>query len=185
MKSLGNQIIILLAIVLCLSNCQNSQSEQEDQTEEAAAATVKTPTASQIPIFDSFSDIEPIFKQNTDTTYVINFWATWCKPCVEELPYFEELHNKYGNEKVKVILVSLDFPKQLESKLYPFVDKHQLKSEVLALIDTDYNSWIDRVDPSWGGAIPVTVIYRKDKRTFIGEQLANFEELDQLVSSFL
>ena len=61
--------------------------------------------------YATFDEIEPIFNRQSDSTYVINFWATWCKPCVEELPYFEELNQNYSKEKVKVVLVSLDFEK--------------------------------------------------------------------------
>jgi len=99
-----------------------------------------------------------IFQQKNDTTYVINFWATWCAPCVKELPYFEKLNQKYTDKKVKVILVSQDFSKQLEKKLKPFLEKNKLQSEVLVLIDPDANSWIDKVNPAWSGAIPATVI---------------------------
>ncbi len=89
---------------------------------------------------------------------LVDFWATWCKPCVKELPYFEALHENFKGEKIKVILVSLDFKKDVETKLIPFVEEHKLKSDVVALTDHKYNEWIDKVDPEWGGAIPVTVV---------------------------
>ena len=138
-----------------------------------------------IPVFNTYEGIAPIFEQNNDTTYVINFWATWCKPCVEELPYFEKVHQLYQNKKLKVVLVSLDFKKQLESKLLPFVKERQLQPEVLALTDGKYNTWIDKVDAEWGGAIPITVIYNAQKRQFVEEPFANFEELDELIQSLM
>ncbi len=116
---------------------------------------------------------------------LINFWATWCKPCVEELPYFERLHEAFDGEKLRVVLVSLDFERDLETKLKDFVDKRGLQSDVLVLLDGNYNNWIDRVDPEWGGAIPVTVIYNAQKREFVGEQLPGYEELRHLVEGFL
>ena len=69
-----------------------------------------------------------LVRGKSDRLKIVNFWATWCKPCVEELPYIEEIHTAYAEKPVKVILVSLDFPKQIESKLIPFLEKHQLKS---------------------------------------------------------
>ena len=88
-------------------------------------------------------------------------------------------------EKLKVLLVSLDFPRQLESKLVPFVEKYQLKSDVIALTDIDFNSWIAKVSPEWTGAIPITVIYNAREKKFINEQFADFEALNAIVRSLL
>ena len=65
-----------------------------------------------------------------DTTFVINFWATWCAPCVKELPLFEEINTNYSNQNVKVLLVSVDFKKDIQNKLKTFIDKKHLKSEM-------------------------------------------------------
>ncbi len=137
------------------------------------------------PIYENFDDLAFIFQQKNDTTYVINFWATWCAPCVKELPYFEELNQKYTDKKLKVILVSQDFSKQLEKKLKPFLEKNKLQSEVLVLIDPDANSWIDKVNPAWSGAIPATVVYKGDKNEFYEKSFENFEELEEIITPFL
>lgn len=138
-----------------------------------------------VPVFDSFEAIAPLFEQEDETTYVINFWATWCKPCVEELPYFEELNKKYADKNVKVILVSLDFKKQLTKKLLPFIQERQLKSEVLVLTDTKQNAWIDQVDEEWSGAIPITIVYNANERQFFEGQFANFAELNNMLLSLI
>lgn len=132
-----------------------------------------------------FEGLKPIFEDKSDQVYIINFWATWCKPCVKELPYFEQIHDEYKNEEVKVILVSLDFPKQIESKLIPFLEKHQLKSNVVVLDDSNSNVWINAVDPSWTGAIPATVVYKADKRQFFEKNFVSFEELNNIIKSYL
>jgi hypothetical protein len=104
---------------------------------------------------------------------------------VEELPYFEEIHKEYKNQEVKVILVSLDFPKQIKSKLIPFLEKHQLKSDVIVLDDPNSNFWINEVDPSWSGAIPATIVYKADKRQFFEKNFISFEELNNIIKSYL
>ena len=170
-----------LLIVACSGNAQ--------QENKKAKATIVNSSKIKIlpdlpPIYENFEDLAPIFNQQNDTTYVINFWATWCAPCVKELPYFEAFHKKYKSEKVKVVLVSLDFSKQLDTKLKPFLIENKLQSEVLVLIDPDANSWVDKVDPSWSGAIPATVIYKGEKKTFFEQSFENLEELEAEVLPF-
>jgi len=131
--------------------------------------------------YSTYNELEADFMSLDDGyTYVINYWATWCGPCVKELPYFEDLLSKYEDDKVKVVLVSLDFPKKVDSKLLPFLNKHNIKSEVVLLDDPKANDWIDRVDPTWEGAIPVTIIYKGDQRTFWDKEFRTFEDLEQL-----
>lgn len=143
-----------------------------------------TPLSSQdIKVFDTYDEFEGILQLNNDTTYVINFWATWCAPCIKELPYFEELNNSNEDKLIKVILVSLDFKNQLESRLRPFVEKHQLSSDVVHLADAKVNSWIDRVDPSWSGSIPATYIYKGEKKKFIEKEFHSKDEIIEEVNS--
>lgn len=130
----------------------------------------------QIPVMN-FEQLEPRLHKSNDTTYVVNFWATWCKPCVDELPAFEELNRKYSNRPVKVLLVSLDFVRNLESRVIPFIKNQNLKSEIILLNDPKSNVWIDKVNPEWSGAIPATLIYNRSKRTFY-ERAFHFEELE-------
>lgn len=113
----------------------------------------------------SFKELSAWMDKGNDTTYVINFWATWCSPCVEELPHFEVINEKFGNEKVKVLLVSLDFKSQLTSKVKPFIEKKEIRSTVLLLDEPDANSYIDKVSPEWSGAIPATLIVNSQKKT--------------------
>lgn len=103
---------------------------------------------------------------NSDTTYVVNFWATWCKPCVAELPELEKLHIEKKNNKVKVLLVSMDFKEELDKKLKAFLDKSGYTAEVVLLDEVNGNDFINKVSESWSGAIPATLITRKNKSMF-------------------
>lgn len=136
-------------------------------------------------IYESFDDFAPLLEQTqNDTTYVINFWATWCAPCVKELPYFEKLHQVLAAQKIKVILVSLDFRKDLETKLKPFLEQRQISASVAALVDSRQAQWIDKIDPSWSGAVPATLVYRGNQRQFKEGEFENFEDLQQFVLHF-
>ncbi len=135
-----------------------------------------------VPVYD-FNGLAPLLSSQSDTTFVVNFWATWCAPCVEELPFFEDLTRESAGKPVKVLLVSLDFRKQLKTRLLPFLKKNDIQSTVVVIDDADANAWIDKVDPSWSGAIPATLVFRGDRREF-REQSFTRDELFQLVQSF-
>ncbi|WP_347924783.1 TlpA disulfide reductase family protein [Pontimicrobium sp. SW4] len=132
----------------------------------------------------NFDGLEPYLQRNDDKVYVVNFWATWCAPCVKELPHFEELNENYKDKNVEVILVSLDFPHQYDSKLKPYIKEHNLKSKIVVLDDVDMNTWIPKVNENWDGAIPVTIIYNKDKREFY-DQTFTYETLENELKHFL
>lgn len=137
----------------------------------------------QLEVYD-FSGLEPFLNKKDDKIYVVNFWATWCAPCVKELPYFEKLNSEYKNQNVEVVLVSLDFPHLYEKKLKPFIKENNLASKVIALDDANMNTWIPMVDENWSGSIPATVIYKNDERRFF-EQSFNYEELEKELKQFI
>ena len=137
-----------------------------------------------VPILD-FEGVKPYLEKNNDTVYVVNFWATWCKPCVEELPFLEQLQQDHINQPLQVVLVSLDFRNQIQSKLIPFINDHSLQSKVIVLDDPDANSWIDQVDERWSGAIPATLVYRREKRLFFKEGFEDYESIKSAIDQIL
>lgn len=131
-----------------------------------------------------FKGLEPVLNLRNDTTYVVNFWATWCIPCIKELPYFQKIDSKYKDENVKVLLVSLDFLKHIDTRLRPFIEKHEIIADVMLLNDPDSNSWIDKVSPDWSGALPATVIYNRNFRAFYDKSFT-YEELQSIINQNL
>ncbi len=123
-------------------------------------------------------------RKSSDTTYVVNFWATWCSPCVKEIDYFEELHHMNQYKKLHVLLVSLDFPNQAEKRVIPFLKEKGISARVVLMTDLNYNDWIDQVDPSWSGAIPATLIYSRERRIFLEKELTR-EELHEYVNQIM
>ncbi len=120
--------------------------------------------------------------KNNDTLYVVNFWATWCDPCVKELPAFQQESKKYAANKVKIIYVSLNSGKEL-NKVQDFVDSHKLGPPVLLLSGDNPNVWINKVDTSWSGAIPATVMYKSGKKVYFREGDFTSESLDKIIQS--
>jgi thiol-disulfide isomerase/thioredoxin len=168
MKQLTCCFLVLLLLCSCNDAQPKAPSVKTSDDLSAVASEVEISEAGSIPSL-SFSELAPIFNKQDDKTYIINFWATWCKPCVEELPYFEAVNEKYKMNDVEVILVSLDFPNQLHTGLKNFVQRKKIQSKVIHLNDPDHNTWIPKIDSNWDGAIPATVIYNSKKRMFYGK----------------
>jgi thiol-disulfide isomerase/thioredoxin len=132
----------------------------------------------------TFDEFKHWMSKHDDTLYVINFWATWCRPCVEELPFFEQLNDSLANKPAKLMLVSLDSRKKAETELIPFIQRKQLKSKVIHLNAPDFNNWLDKVSPDWSGSIPATLMVKNGQKTFF-EQSFEFEPLWYQVKSKL
>lgn len=110
-------------------------------------------------------DLTKRIYNSSDTTYIVNFWATWCKPCVAELPEFEKLHTESKDKKIKVLLVSMDFKEELDKKLKTFLEKNKYTCEVVLLDEINGNDFINKISESWSGAIPATLITKNNKST--------------------
>lgn len=129
------------------------------------------------------TDLQKMIENKSDKILVLNFWATWCAPCIKELPQFEKV--TANRNDVEVILVSIDLDLDPDpDKVYRFMARKKLKSNVYLLDERDPNSWIDKIDASWEGAIPATLVINQQsgKRKFVGKELKE-GELDQLIDS--
>jgi thiol-disulfide isomerase/thioredoxin len=115
-----------------------------------------------------------------DTLYVVNYWATWCRPCVEEMPYFFAAAQKFKQQKVKVVFVSLNSPKEMD-KVERFVAGKKITQPVFLLNAGNPNIWIDKVDPSWGGSIPATIMYKRKEKVSFREGEFTQTELDSVI----
>jgi thiol-disulfide isomerase/thioredoxin len=146
---------------------------------------LSAPTFAQQVAVIKFPELQKRLAQPTDTTYVVNFWATWCGPCVKELPGFEQLRAANAGKKVKVLLVSMDYASQVDKKVKPFVKQRGLKSEVLLLNESDPNTWMDKLDAKWSGALPFTLIVNnKTKQRATFEQELSQAELTAALQKF-
>lgn len=141
-------------------------------------------TAQDVKVI-KFKELEQLRQLPGDTLYVVNFWATWCKPCIKEMPYFEAATQQYKDQPVRVILVSMDAAEDLEKRVKPFVKKRDLQSRLLLLDETDGNSWIDKIEPKWSGAIPATFFFNNSRKQyhFVERELSE-KELQHLINTY-
>jgi len=120
-----------------------------------------------------------------DRIQVINFWATWCAPCLKELPLFEKLNGDRKDILVRLVSLDMDLDPNPD-KVRNFVNRKKLKAEVVILDERDPNSWIDKVDKSWSGALPATLVInnKNGKRKFVEKELKE-GDLEKLIAQVL
>ncbi|MFY9243265.1 MAG: TlpA disulfide reductase family protein [Polaribacter sp.] len=169
------KLIFIFSIFMLVSACKKEATKEVVVDETEKIPSVKT---------YNYNQLKPRLERQDDKIYVINFWATWCAPCVKELPYFEKIKKEYATKNVEILLVSLDFPKQIDKKLIPFINKNNLQSEVVLFDDVNEDVWIKAIDENWTGALPATLIYSKNKRKFF-EQSFTYETLENELKPFL
>ena len=104
---------------------------------------------------------------------VVNFWASWCAPCIKEIPWFEQSVASFKDQKVKLILVSLDFAEDYPKAIAAFAKKNNYTSTIVWLDETNADEFCPKIDKQWDGAIPVTLMVNKKKgyRKFYAQQL--------------
>lgn len=172
-----------LFILVIFMSCKNEVNNTESTEVADDVNSDKVQLNQELEVYD-YDGLRPLIHKEDDKIHIVNFWATWCAPCVKELPYFEFINENYKNKDVEVLLVSLDFPSKYDTNLKPFILKNALKSKVVALDDVDQNRWIPAIHKDWSGAIPATIIYNSTKRKFY-EQSFTQAELESELKQFL
>jgi thiol-disulfide isomerase/thioredoxin len=131
------------------------------------------------------TDLEKIIAESK-TPLLVNFWATWCIPCIEEIPYFQEEVKKHRSDSLTLLLVSLDFKKQYPDGLSSFVRKRKFTAPVLWLNETNADYFCPKVDEKWSGSIPASLFINNKTgyRKFFEQQLSK-EELKKEIMAIL
>lgn|SRR5690606_36149886 len=166
----------VLSIVLVLFSCQSKKESTE-----------KDESGQQIALITDYNDLFAKFTKDDDKLYVVNYWATWCKPCIEELPEFMEVNRELENENdFEMILVSLDKASALETDVKAFIKKNNISTDVYLLSDNKRQmEWIPLVNERWSGAIPATALYKNGKQLSFTEGTLTKEQLKELINKNL
>ena len=132
------------------------------------------------------SDLETYIKNSNKPT-VVNFWATFCKPCIAEIPHFQKLAGQYEKDRVQLLLVSLDMEEMYPAKIKTFADKFEFTAPIVFLNETNADIFCPKIDEKWSGAIPASLFINNKTgyRKFFEEEMSEqrFEtELKTLVA---
>ena len=129
------------------------------------------------------TDLERIIAESKGPL-IINFWATFCKPCMEEIPHFQKLKSKYEKDGLQLLFVSLDMQDDYPEKVNSFIKKKKMASAWLDETNADY--FCPKVDQAWTGAIPATLFLNNKRhyRKFIEESLTE-EVLEKQIRDLL
>ena len=146
----------------------------------------KNKNTQQTIAIGNYESVFKTFQKDNDTLYVVNFWATWCAPCVEEMPNFTKANETFKDKKFKMILVSLDRSKDFESKMKPFLKENNIIADTYLLDDnTRMNTWIPLINKQWDGKIPVTAFYKNGKQIGFVPNTLNYETLEKIINQNL
>ena len=118
-------------------------------------------------------DLQKKIDAKSEKILVINFWATWCGPCIKELPLFEKLHLE-NRPNVEVTLVSMDLDLDPDQqKVDKFILRKKIQAPVVLLDAKNPNEWINKIDKQWSGSLPATLVINQKtgQRKFIGKEL--------------
>jgi thiol-disulfide isomerase/thioredoxin len=115
------------------------------------------------------------YVKNSDHPIVLNCWATWCAPCIEEIPYFMETVKKYSDQKVELLLVSLDFATSYPNKIQELIKKKKFDATFFWLNETNADYFCPKIDPKWDGTLPSTLFVnpKTGYRQFFGRPMTD------------
>jgi thiol-disulfide isomerase/thioredoxin len=120
------------------------------------------------------------FIASRPTPAVINFWATWCVPCIKEMPWFNKIVHQ--NKNVELVFVSLDNNKAYPDKIRSFINAKKITATLIWLDETNADVFCPRIDEDWGGSIPATLFidHSRNYRRFVEAQISPAELRKQL-----
>jgi thiol-disulfide isomerase/thioredoxin len=149
-----NLKIFYLSLLFSITIANGCDSQNPKEKPE----TGNTKIVSKIEFIDQ-AGLKNLITNRNGKILLLNVWATWCPPCIEEFPDLVRIYNTYNDDKFEILGISVDEPDEINSKVIPFLNKNKVPFKVyLAKLDNE-EKFINALNSSWNGAIPATFIY--------------------------
>ena len=147
---------VFLALILGAACCRSRSPESARSGNDTVKAAVSAPRA--VPAIDE-QDLNRLISERHGKVLFLSIWATWCVPCKEEFPDLIRLHHELGGQQVEIVGISADYEDEVESKIVPFLQKMNVPFQNYVASFKHQEDFINAVDSSWNGALPVSLIY--------------------------
>lgn len=162
-------LVLALALPPLIPGCSREEEGESRETETPAAeapdAEAEPRQAADSTIRRVGSErIQELLSEHHGEVIALDFWATWCRPCLEAFPHLEEWQRHYRDEGLVVVSVSLDDPETQFEQARSFVEKRDPPFEVYILDVPNYDDFVRSVSSDWSGAIPALFIYDREGR---------------------
>lgn len=136
-------------------------------------AAVQNITSQELKPLSNINEVKSVYEAAKDKVMLVNFWATWCKPCVKEFPELVKLYSNFKDKGFELVLISLDDLTDIDTKLLPFLRKNGVDFTTYYSTFSKPEDLMEFVDKNWQGAIPSTYIYDKEgnlKKSILGNR---------------
>lgn len=162
MKKIVLSLIIGLGIIACKKEDHKMQSSSPKSDSVSIDKPVQNMDTEHIDIHELKPEKITLDLKNkaNDTLYITNFFATWCGPCMQEIPHFKEKMEELSSQPVKFTFVSLDNKDDWQTKVNDFADEYDIRKNVVLLDGTllDDNFFKANFKTWTGEAIPFTLM---------------------------
>ena len=153
------KVVVAASIVLAALGAAGCHAKDDGGSagSKAAVLSAKDSAISVLPIDEA--GLKELIKERHGRILLVNIWATWCAPCVEEFPDLVRLSQTYVRGGFDLVAISADYPDEVDSKIVPFLKKQNVPFRVFVAKFDHQEDFINAVNQSWNGALPATLIY--------------------------
>ena len=183
------KFILTAFIFSALFSCKKNETPENEASTEATTekidSTATSTSQNALPEVSQEQLANLVSAKKNDTLYVTNFFATWCGPCMKEIPHFVEKIEQMKGKPVKFTFVSVDAKEDWNTAVSDFADEYNIKKNVVLFdASTIAPDYFTKITKTWdGGSIPFTVIKKGDKEVETVGMMSK-EDLDAKLNSF-
>lgn len=153
--------LLLCAVLITVVTRPQVQAKSQTTDHAVSSAAPLAVSSANIVSLIKPADFQRLKAEAKGKVLVVNFWATWCPPCLKEIPEFARLDKQFRNRGVHIVTISTDEKARLESDVIPFLKKQNAEFQSFLLESANQQEIIDAVDKNWSGALPATYVFDK------------------------